>query len=318
MEYWICFGESAEGTLKVGRQREQKDVRILSIKDDLSLGDLGDLTDRAARLEAVCPWHEDAPNDTEEDKAYINDYLDCWFGEILPALDEIGTGDTAVIWYGDNPTEACGMRFAVYKLWAQGAAIELVYTGGEHEVEALPELDSTIGCASAVGVITDNERLNRILRHVPQFVLRAMYDRSRRKAVKKQKNGRETVTFRGVGELHPEYVPYFYEKCRAVPACEAEKLAAQWEALVQENTHLRTLRNGKAVSVPDDHYDAHILSCMPDEPTVAARVIGRALADLPVSDMLIYRRLRALIASQAVECVQDGANYRELIIRRAK
>ena len=51
-----------------------------------------------------------------------------------------------------------------------------------------------------------------------------------------------------------------------------------------------------------------------------AELILKALqpGDLVVGDMLIYRRLRALIASGAVECVQDGPNYRELIVRRVK
>lgn len=312
MEYWICFGESAGGTLRVGRPREKRDLSILMLCDDLSQGDLTDLTDRATRLETVCPWHDD-PEFADERDPYISRHFD----EALPVLDKIRAGDTAVIWYGDNPTEVCGMLFAVHKLWKNGADIELVYAGGEYEADKLPKEDHSIARASAVGIITDHEWLNRILRHVPQFLLRIWYARSRRKAMRQQ-SGREVIRFRGAGELHPEYIPYFYGKRRAVPACEAEKLSARWEALVQENTPLRTLEGDKAVSVPADHYDAHILSCVPDEPTRAAIVIGRALADLVVGDMLVYRRLRALIASGAVECVQDGANYRELIVRRSK
>lgn len=311
MEYWICFGESAEGTLKVGRPREQKDISILSVKDDLSTGDLTDLTDRTARLTSVCPWYDDPEFSAERER-----YLNRWFDETLPALDGIGAGDTAVIWYGDNPAEVCGMLLTVHKLWKNGAAIELVYAGGDVKADELPKEDRSIACASAVGIITDHEWLNRILRHVPQFILRILYERERRKSFCKR--GAEVIHFRGVGELHPGYIPYFYGKRRAVPDCEAEALAARWEALVRENTPLRTLINGKAASVPADYYDETILACVPGEPTIAARVIGRALAGLVVSDMLIYRRLRALIASGAVECVRDGANYRELIVRRTK
>ncbi|MBR3867117.1 MAG: DUF1835 domain-containing protein, partial [Butyricicoccus sp.] len=256
-------------------------------------------------------WHDD-PEFADERESFLRR----WFDETLPALDGIGAGDTAVIWYGDNPTEVCGMLFAVHRLWTQGAAIEFAYAGGEYNAAELPKEDHSIACASAVGVITDHEWLNRVLRYVPQFILRIWYERGRRKSLRK--NGREVIHFRGAGELHPGYIPYFYDRRRAVPDSEAEKLAARWETLVRENTPLRTLTDGKAVSVPADCYDETILSNVPEEPTRAALVIGRTLADLVVGDMLIYRRLRALIASGAVECVQDGANYRELIIRSAK
>ena len=311
MEYWICFGESAGGTLQAGRSRAQKDIPLLMLCDDLSIGDLTDLTDRTARLETVCPWHDD-PEFADEREAYLRR----WFDERLPALDRVGAGDTAVIWYGDNPAEVCGMLFAVHRLWTQGAAIEFVYAGGDVKADDLPKEDHSIACASAVGVITDHEWLNRLLRHVPQFILRILYERARRRSCSKR--GTEVIHFRGAGELHPGYIPYFYGKRRAVPDCEAEALAARWEALVRENTPLRTLQNGKAVSVSADYYDEMILSNVPEEPTRAAIVIGRTLADLAVSDLLIYRRLRALIASGVVECVQDGANYRELTVRRAK
>ena len=277
--------------------------------DDLSQGDLSDLTDRAARLETVCPWHDDP-----EFAAEREEYLCRWFDESLPTLDKIGAGDTAVIWYGDNPTEVCGMLFAVHKLWKSGADIALAYVGGEYKAAELPKEDRSIARASAVGIITDHEWLNRVLRFVPQFVLRRWYERDCRK----RSEAAGVIRFRGAGELSPQYVPYFYDRRRAVPACEAELLASRWKALVRENTPLRTLQNGKAVSVSDDHYDEMILSNVPEEPTRAAIVIGRTLADLPVSDMLIYRRIRALIAEGAIECVQDGANYRELIVQRSE
>ena len=311
MEYWICFGESAGGTLQAGCSRAQKDIPLLMLCDDLSIGDLTDLTDRTARLYSVCPWHDDPEFAAERER-----YLNRWFDERLPALDRVGAGDTAVIWYGDNPAEVCGMLFAVHRLWKNGAAIELVYAGGDVKADELPREDRGIACASAVGVITDREWLNKLLRHVPQFILRILYERARRRSCSKR--GTEVIHFRGAGELHPGYIPYFYGKRRAVPDCEAEALAARWEALVRENTPLRTLQNGKAVSVSADYYDEMILSNVPEEPTRAAIVIGRTLADLAVSDLLIYRRLRALIASGVVECVQDGANYRELTVRRAK
>lgn len=310
MEYWICFGDSAHGSLACGRPPEWKAARIVPLNDDLSVGDLSDLTDRTARLRGVCPWHDDPECGGES-----GDYIDRYFNETLPAFDAIGAGDRAVIWYGDNPAEVCGMLRTVHSLWTRGAAISLVHVGGRHKAADLPREKFTIACAETVGVITDSERLNRVLRHVPQPLLRVWYECSRRKA---RKNAGGEIEFRGVGDLNPEYVPYFYGKRRAVPACEAEKLAVRWEALVRENAPLRALQNGKPVSVPTDYYDAAILACVPGETVRAAMVIGNALVRLNVGDWLIFERIRALAAKGEIEIVQDGANYREMIVRRKK
>ena len=310
MEYWICFGDSAHGSLACGRPPELKAAKIVPLNDDLSVGDLSDLTDRAARLRGVCPWHDDP-----ECGGGSADYIDRYFNETLSAFDAIGAGDRAVIWYGGNPAEVCGMLRAVHSLWTQGAAIELVHVGGRHKAADLPREKFTIACAEAVGIITDSERLNRVLRHVPQPLLRVWYTFHRRKA---RKNAGEEIEFRGVGELNPEYVPYFYGKRRAVPACEAEKLAARWERLVRENAPLRAMQNGKAVSVPADYYDTAILDCVPGETVRAALVIGNALVKLNVGDWLIFERIRALAAKGEIEIVQDGANYREMTVRRKK
>lgn len=310
MEYWICFGDSAHGSIACGRPPELKAAKIVPLNDDLSVGDLSDLTDRAARLRGVCPWHDDP-----ECGGGSADYIDRYFNETLPAFDAIGAGDRAVIWYGDNPAEVCGMLRTVHSLWTRSAAIELVHVGGRHKAADLPREKLGIVCAETVGVITDSERLNRVLRHVPQQLLRVWYTFHRRKA---RKNAGEEIEFRGVGELNPEYVPYFYGKRRAVPACEAEKLAARWERLARENAPLRAMQNGKVVSVPADYYDAAILDCVPGETVRAALVIGNALVRLNVGDWLIFERIRALAAKGEIEIVQDGANYREMTVRRKK
>lgn len=315
--YWICFGDSAKGTLRCARG-EMEDApafdQILALSDDLSIGDISNLTDREARKYTVCPWLDDPESSREDDEAYIDRY----FQADLPALDQV---DEAVIWYGDNAAEQCGMLRAAHELYRRGVPFSLVHVDQltKKEIPAPKKARRrgahVIGGASVVGVITDSERLNKILRHVPQFILRYSFERGRKR---RYKNRSELVKYRGAGEMEPEIAPVFYRKRHRVSACEAKLLSGRWETLVRENAPLRVLENGRPVSAPAEYYDELILSHVPEEETVAALVIGRALNDCIVGDGLIFNRIRALAAAGKIEILRDGGNYRETTIRLRK
>ncbi|MBQ8143310.1 MAG: hypothetical protein IJ042_00775, partial [Butyricicoccus sp.] len=118
----------------------------------------------------------------------------------------------------------------------------------------------------------------------------------------------------------PCEVEKYYEERRNIFPCEGEKLSGRWKKLVGENAALRALINGSVRSVSADYYDALILKYVSDEPISAAEVLSTAycLEQIRVDFQLLESRLYALIDSGAIECVQDGANYRELIVRRSK
>ena len=312
MEYWICFGDSALGTLDMARRSMgKKETRVVALLDDLSVGPIADLTDRDARAAGVCPWRADPSFAADAEEC-----IDRYWQEVLPVFEGIGAGDQAVVWYSGIPLEVCGMLRAVHDLRARGAETVLVNVGGRHKTADLPALRRTrVGSASAVVVLTKNKALNAVLTRVPQWLLARLYDHNRKKS---RKNMGEEFEFRGVGDIHPEYVPYFYGKRRALPDCEAEKLAARWEALAAENAPLRVMENGWPVSAAEDAYDAVILECVPEEAEKAALAVGSALHKLPIGDWQVFERIRALAAKGAVEIVQDGDNYRDTVIRRAK
>lgn len=60
--YWICFGDSAKGSLAMARSTMEPalDVEhILALSDDYAQGDIRDVTDRAARSDIIVPWQDE-------------------------------------------------------------------------------------------------------------------------------------------------------------------------------------------------------------------------------------------------------------------
>ncbi len=60
--YWICFGDSAKGTLRQARHDFAPEVaydHILALYDDYAEGDITDVTDRAVREAILMPWRGD-------------------------------------------------------------------------------------------------------------------------------------------------------------------------------------------------------------------------------------------------------------------
>lgn len=310
--YWICFGDSAKGMLHmampdIGKTPER--IRLVSLDDNLSIGDISDLRDRKARAFGICPWKDD-PEFAGEGENCIRRYYE----EALPAFEQ---ADEAVIWYGDNPAEQCGMLRAAHDLYARGVPFSLVHVD-RLAGDALPppRPPGRSDGVSTVFITTKNRVLNFTLQHTPQAILQQVYYCSCKRRYRQRRA--EWVIYRGVGELDPEAAPLFYRKCRRVPECEAKLLYSRWEQLVRENAPLRVIENGRPVSAPADYYDAAILENTPTEETVAAFVVGRTLGTHAVNDCLIFERIRVLAASGELELVKDGGNYRDTVVRRAK
>ncbi len=304
--YWICFGDSAMGMLMFARSAlapEMDRSRIISLIDDLSIGDISDLQDREARSFGICPWQND-PEFADSAGEYVTSY----YRKALPAFEAV---DEAIIWYGDNPAEQCGMLRAAHDLYARGVPFSLVHVDRLDGAQLPPPERSA---ASAIGIVTENQRLNFILRHTPQFLLRQILPSIVQKCSRKRRA--QLVVYRGVGELMPGEAAIFYSRQRRVPECEAKLLYSRWEQLVRENAPLRVLQNGKPVSAPVGYYDEAILANTPEEETRAAVVVGRTLGNFAVNDSFIFERIRALALAGRLEIVKNGGNYRETTVRR--
>ncbi len=222
--YWICFGDSAKGTLKQARHDFAPEVaydHILALLDNYSEGDIREVTDRATRDSVLALWRGDPQSDSD----WRDELTERQF-ETLARLDEV---DEAVIWYSKgNALEQCGLRYVVSRLYARHIPVWVA------EVDQIPvsELkgpDDVIGSASAVGVITDSRLLNFLLRFAPQPLLRRYARRVERRTRGVRASG-GIVQYGTVGEMEPGAAWYFHKHRRLLPETEKAPAADRLEA----------------------------------------------------------------------------------------
>ncbi|MDY3618656.1 DUF3658 domain-containing protein [Agathobaculum sp.] len=302
--YWFAYGDSAAGLLKCARSGLAPEMQadgIQPLLDDYSQGNISDVTDCAKRGPIIYPWYDD-PELTDDREAMLQRH----FKEALPALETCGE---ALIWYGNLASEQCALRYAVSRLAEHGAKIWTVC------VDQMPLADSPPPAPTqgAVSVVTGSRAKNRLLRLVPQTVLRRCVDRQAMKRWK-DRDRCAVAVFRGVGECSPELLPYFYEKRRLLAGEEVHALCESWRTLERENAPLRVVANGEVRSVSEDYYDGQILACVSEKPAPAALTVGRALGGLPVSDMQVFRRIQVLAEQGRITVVTHGATYRDTVI----
>lgn len=305
---WFGFGDSAHGVLLCARRKlapEMENGHIFGLLDDLSQGDITDVTDRAARSPTAYPWYDDPELFDEKDR---NALMRRHFEETLPALDACGE---AAVWYGENAREQCGLRYAAHRLAARGGKLWAVH------VNRMPfaDIPAPQPIEGAVGVISDNKWASRLFRLMPQPLLKRHMERDARKRWKNRPMQGERQ-YRGVGECCLEELPYFYAKRRLLPVDERDALAAEWERLTAENAPLRVWENGAVHSAPEDYYDARILAAVPDKPAAAALAVGHVLGKLPVGDLQVFRRIQVLARQGQIKTVTNGATYRDMVICR--
>ncbi len=141
-----------------------------------------------------------------------------------------------------------------------------------------------------------------LLQHgeTPLFVVWAPQEALRR-------GGREMEEIRGLGELDPEQFGALAASAMELTPIQRRVYASRWLELVQENAPLRAVVDGRLMSVPEDFYDFVLRKAMPPEPVKMGEVLAKALTALPgVGDGWLYRRLRAMIATGAVQEISSG------------
>lgn len=314
--YWICFGDSAKGTLRQARHDFAPEVaydHILALLDDYSEGDITDVTDRAVREAILMPWR----GDPELDGSWMDELTERHF-ETLTRLDEI---DETVIWYSkSNALEQCGLRYVVSRLYEKRIPVWVA------EVDQIPaselkEPDDVIGSATAVIIGSTNRAMNTLLRALPQPLLRWYAKRLERRSREKRTSG-GIVQYSSVGEMESGEAWYFYKHRRLLTETEQAQLLSDWKHLREENAPLRAMMDGRVQSVSADFYDKGILSGITEAEMPAALAVGRAIGELDrktgnrVGDMLIFFRIRALAQAGKIEIVQDAPTYRDMTIRK--
>ncbi len=117
-----------------------------------------------------------------------------------------------------------------------------------------------------------------------------------------QENGNTIVQYGGTGEIPPEAFGDLAGNEKRISISCKRFYADLWRDLIRENAPLRAVINGKVMSVPEDFYDFVLMANMPEGKFVAARVLGKALTQMPgVGDTWLYLRLQKMIKSGRLE-----------------
>lgn len=151
----------------------------------------------------------------------------------------------------------------------------------------------------------------------------------------------ELVKLKSVGEIyvleHPSYVPkkdyaqfvhgwgiltkkemeIASANTRFLSKIELIEYANEWERVKQENTLLRTIINGKIISVDEDFYDTFILRYIKEEPISIGHLVGDYIEDtcFKVTSQYAFWRVNVLIEKGVLEVVKE-ANPGERISTR--
>lgn len=103
----IVSSESAAGSLKVGLPKPNT---VIAIPDNLAIGPLGKLDERAAQKIRE-EWLFEHINHDEEEGDYNSK-----FSNMLRQIEDIPDSIPIYLWYGNNIAEQIGIRFMVYLL----------------------------------------------------------------------------------------------------------------------------------------------------------------------------------------------------------
>lgn len=113
-----------------------------------------------------------------------------------------------------------------------------------------------------------------------------------------------------MGEVGVEEFFGFLKYERELSREERRMYGELWLELVEENTPLRTIINGKIISVEEEFYDFFILKRLADKPMKQVRLIGDILGYYPIGirDGWYAIRIEKLIEQGKVKILEDSNN----------
>ncbi len=129
--------------------------------------------------------------------------------------------------------------------------------------------------------------------------------------------GKDTVTtYTSWGEVEAENLQSYTGISRKLTAVEKNMYGALWKELVEDNSPLRAVVNGRVVGVPESFYDFLIWKKLTKTPVKEARLIGDILCSyqLSVGDFWYASRINYFIEKGVIQIVQDSHKSYERIL----
>lgn len=124
------------------------------------------------------------------------------------------------------------------------------------------------------------------------------------------------VAYKNWGEVAAEEFAGFLSYEKSLSKEEVRMYAFLWSDLVEDNSPLRSVINGKLLGVPEDFYDFQIWARMTEKPVKEARLIGEILgySQISVGDWWYAKRIEYYIQQGKIRIVEDSKSRYERTI----
>lgn len=128
--------------------------------------------------------------------------------------------------------------------------------------------------------------------------------------------GKSITVYQNWGEVSAEEFAGFLPYEKIISRQEVRLYAVLWSELVEDNSPLRAVVNGRVLGVPDDFYDFQIWKCLTHQPVKEARLIGDILgrSQISVGDWWYAKRIEYYIRRGKIRVVEDSGNAYERVI----
>ena len=119
------------------------------------------------------------------------------------------------------------------------------------------------------------------------------------------------IEYRSWCEVCPEDFESFLANERKLTETERRMYADMWSELVEENSPLRAVINGRIVGVDESFYDFLIWKRLTEQPVKEARLIGDILGYYPIGigDWWYAARIDYYIEQGQIKVVEDSKNH---------
>ena len=132
---------------------------------------------------------------------------------------------------------------------------------------------------------------------------------------------KDIVSYQSWSDVSAEEFAGFLPYEKSLSKEEVRMYATLWSRLVEDNSFLRAVINGKVISVPEDFYDFQIWKWLTNVPMKEARLIGNILghSQFDVGDWWYARRIEYYIEQGEILVVEDSENkYARMICSNSK
>jgi len=132
------------------------------------------------------------------------------------------------------------------------------------------------------------------------------------------KENKTIISYRSWGEIYPGKFYEFVKFEKEITRSEKVQFAKRWIELKKENSNLRTIINGKLISVNENFYDDFIRANIPDTEFRMGKLIGNVLGQylLDVGDLWISQRIENMIDNGELTVIKDTEFKYEKILKK--